>query len=62
MATPARRGGWSRTCRGLTMITHQHFIRSFAGRFRATSPSATQDGRVDAGLQRAPRQRPEFNP
>ena len=29
MATPARRGGWLRTFRGLTVITYPQFIRSF---------------------------------
>ena len=62
MATPARRGDWLRTFRGLTVITHPQFIRSFPERSRATWPSTTQERRVDACLQRAPRQRLEFNP
>ena len=44
------------------MISHPQFIRSFAERSRATWPSTTQECRVDACMQRAPRQRLEFNP
>jgi hypothetical protein len=65
MATPARRGDWLRTFRGLTMITYPQFIRSFletVERSGATWPLTTKEGRVDARMQRAPRRQPEINP
>jgi hypothetical protein len=65
MATPARRGDWLRTYRGLTVITYSQFIRSFletAERSTTMRPPATKEGRVDARMQRARRGRPEFNP
>ncbi len=65
MATPARRGDWSRTFRGLTVITHPQFIRSFFGTLKrsgAMLPLTTQECRVDACMQRVPRQRLEFDP
>ena len=62
MATPARRGDWSRTYRGMTVITHPQLIWSFAERSRATRASTTQECRVHACMQRARRRRLEFNP
>jgi hypothetical protein len=47
MATPAPRGDWLRTFRGLTVITHPQFIRWFLG---------------TVARSRATRRRPEFNP
>ena len=46
------------------MITHRQFIRSFLAtlaRSSATRPLATQEGRVNARMPRAPRRRLEFD-